>query len=280
MNIDPVTNLEEAAQAANIESIKEMMDGFDPAALLPDLSTVFGRVELICRIAVVIGPVILLLMGLSYLFLSPKEANHYFGYKCYFGMGSVQAWRFTQRFAGIVLGSLGLILTVAMTIVSFGFPGMEIPQMVWRAVVCLFWQAILSLIALETVNLTAMYLFDRKGVLRKQKKEEKRSGAAEPETAEEAEAYREEYSEEAYAQEGYGEEEYSQESYPEGEYAEEAYSQEEYPQTGEPQEEVPQAEYGGDYAADLQEQAPEGIPAGQEEPDPSYPQDSEETYPQ
>ena len=75
----------------NIDSIKEIMDGFDPAALLPDLSSVFGKIELLCRIAVVIGPIILLVMGLSYLCFAPKEANHYFGYKCYFGMGSVQA---------------------------------------------------------------------------------------------------------------------------------------------------------------------------------------------
>ena len=81
----------------SIESIKEIMDAFDPAAILPDLTTLFGKLELVCRIAVLVGPIALLIMGLAYLFLSPKEANHYCGYRCYFGMGSVQAWRFTQQ---------------------------------------------------------------------------------------------------------------------------------------------------------------------------------------
>ena len=154
----------------NIDSIKEIMDGIDPAALLPDLTTIFGRIELLCRIAVMIGPIVLLVMGLSYLLFAPKEANHYFGYKCYFGMGSVQAWRFTQRFSGIILTAVGLILTGAMFFLSTGFHAMPVPDMVWRSVVCLFWEAIAAILAFESVNLTAMLLFDRKGVLRKQKK--------------------------------------------------------------------------------------------------------------
>ena len=95
----------------DIASIKSVMDGFDPASLLPDLSKVFGSLVGVCRVAVMIGPVIALILGLAYLFLAPKEANYYFGYRCYFGMGSVRAWRFTQRIAGMILGGLGLILT-------------------------------------------------------------------------------------------------------------------------------------------------------------------------
>ena len=154
----------------NIDSIKEIMDGFDPGALLPDLSTLFGRVELICRIAVLIGPIILLAMGITYLLLSPKEANHYFGYRCYYGMGSVQAWRFTQRLAGIVLGVLGLILTAAMFFLSGSFRGMEVMAMVTKAVICLTWQAGLSALALISINLTAFFLFDRKGEVRSKNK--------------------------------------------------------------------------------------------------------------
>ena len=55
----------ETTPALSIDSIKELMDGFDPAALLPELDTVFGKLELVCRIAVMIGPVLLLLLGLS-----------------------------------------------------------------------------------------------------------------------------------------------------------------------------------------------------------------------
>ena len=154
----------------SIDSIKEIMDGFDPASILPDLTTLFGKLELVCRIAVLIGPTVLVCLGLAYLFLSPKEANHYFGYRCYFGMGSVQAWRFTQRISGAVLGLLGLILGLVMFFVSSGFGAMEVNAMVWRAVSCLLWEAGLSLLATLGINTTAMVLFDRNGEYRGKKK--------------------------------------------------------------------------------------------------------------
>ena len=161
----------EATEAAiDIESIKDMMDAFDPASLLPDLSGLFGSLETVCRVAVMIGPVVLLVMGLLYLFLAPKEANYYFGYRTYFGMGSVHAWRFTQRLAGIVLSGLGLILTVVMYVICSGFGKMELMDMVWKAVNCLVWEAILALLANVAITAAAAFRFDRKGQYRSAKK--------------------------------------------------------------------------------------------------------------
>lgn len=157
----------EPALDLDIDSIKEIMDAFDPAALLPELSQIFGSLASVCRFAVMIGPVVLLILGLAYLFLSPKEANYYFGYRCYFGMGSVRAWRFTQRLAGVVLGGLGLILTIIMYVISSGFAAMEVTDMVWKAVDCLIWQAVLALLATIAINLTAALRFDRRGEYRK-----------------------------------------------------------------------------------------------------------------
>ena len=102
-----------------IDDFKALMDGFDPASLLPELDTLIGKLALVARIAVLIGPVMLLVMGLLYFFASPKEANYHFGYRCYYGMGSVQAWQFTQHLAGIVWGALGLILGIVMLVVKF-----------------------------------------------------------------------------------------------------------------------------------------------------------------
>ena len=155
----------------DLGSIKDMMDAFDPASLLPELSDVFGSLSTICRFAVMPGPIVLLVLGRAYLSLSPKEANYYFGYRCYYGMGSVQAWRFTQRLAGVVFGGLGLILTIIMLLISGGFAKMEVTDMVWRAADCLIWQAILAVLATIGINLTAAMRFDRKGEYRKKNKQ-------------------------------------------------------------------------------------------------------------
>ena len=80
-----------------------------------------------------------------------------------FGMGSVEAWRFTQRLAGVVLGGLGLILSIVMLIVCISFRGQEIMPMVENAVTALIWQAVLTLVGCLGVNITAMILFDSNG---------------------------------------------------------------------------------------------------------------------
>ena len=173
MSTDPTQILDPTAAteaALDIESIKEIMDAFDPATLLPELGDIFSLVTGICRIAVMVAPVILLVLGVAYLLFSPKEANYYFGYRCYFGMGSVEAWRFTQRLAGAVLGCLGLILTGVMLVISMGFPGMEAMDMVWKAFWCLIWQGILALLANAGIWLAAFLRYDAKGNLRKKQK--------------------------------------------------------------------------------------------------------------
>ena len=160
----------ETTASFSIDSIKELMDGFDPAALLPELDTIFGKIELVCRIAVMVGPVLLIALGLTYLLLSPKEANHHLGYRCYFGMGSVQAWRFTQKFSGVVLGSLGLILTAVMVFMMMSFRGMEVQAMLWRAVKCLIWEAALALLANLAIQAAAFFLFDANGDYRSKRR--------------------------------------------------------------------------------------------------------------
>jgi len=170
MSTDPTTVLDPTAAtevALDIDSIKEIMDAFDPASLLPELGDIFSIITTVCRIAVMVGPIILLVLGLSYLFFSPKEANYYFGYRCYFGMGSVEAWRFTQRLAGALLGGLGLVLTGVMLFLSSGFGSMDPMEMVWKAFWCLVWQGILALLANLAVWAAAAIRFDARGNLRK-----------------------------------------------------------------------------------------------------------------
>ena len=49
----------------SIENLKSLMDGFDPASLLPEAGAVLEFLTLAARIAVVAGPVLLLLAGLA-----------------------------------------------------------------------------------------------------------------------------------------------------------------------------------------------------------------------
>lgn len=150
----------------SFEDIKVLMDNFDPASLLPDLTSVVGVVESLTRLAVVAGPIVLLVLGILYLFLSPKEANYHFGYRCFFGMGSPEAWCFTQRFAGIVWAALGLILTVVMVLITGGFEGKAVMDIVSAGLKCLLWEVGLAAVSSLIINLVVMFRYDRNGLLR------------------------------------------------------------------------------------------------------------------
>ena len=154
----------------SIENFKGLMDGFDPAALLPNLDSVLSSLVPIARVAVLVGPVAMLVMGLIYLFLSPKEANYYLGYRCYYGMGSVEAWRFTQRLAGIVWSALGLVMGIAMLVISGSFATLETMELLWRTVYCVAAEGVLVLLAWIGVNTAVTARYDSRGDLRKQKK--------------------------------------------------------------------------------------------------------------
>ena len=150
----------------SFEDIKVLMDNFDPASLLPDLSSMPGIVATLTRLAVIVGPIVLLVMGILYYFLSPKEANYHFGYRCYFGMGSEEAWRFTQRLAGIVWAALGLVLTLVMLIISGSYGEKTISEIIASGLTCLIWEIGLAAVSCLAINITAMIRYDRKGLRR------------------------------------------------------------------------------------------------------------------
>lgn len=135
-------------------------------ALLPDLSTVIGWIELIARIAVMAGPILMLGFGLIYLLIPPKEANYGLGYRFWWGMSSLEAWKFTQRIAGMVWSALGAVLTIVMAIVCSGFRKMETMDMVWRAGICLIWELVIIVVACLAINVVVMIKFDKDGFRR------------------------------------------------------------------------------------------------------------------
>ena len=155
----------------NIEDLKTLMDDFDPATLLPELDALTANLAPVMRIAVLAGPLVLLVLGLLYLLVPPKEANHYFGYRTWFGMGSVDAWRFTQRLAGALWGVLGLVLTVVMWLRAGAFAELEVMDLLHSAGKCLLWEAVLVAVSVLTVNIWAAVRFDSKGERRKAKKQ-------------------------------------------------------------------------------------------------------------
>lgn len=150
-----------------IDQLKGLLDGFDPTAFLPDLSGMSGWVELMMRLSVLVGPLVMLAFGLVYFLTPTPEANYDLGYRTHRGMASVESWRFTQLVAGGIWTVTGLVLTIVMGVQSSGFRDMEMMDMTFAAIRLLLWQAGVVAVCYGVIWLLVIIFFDRKGVARR-----------------------------------------------------------------------------------------------------------------
>ena len=149
-----------------MDKLALLVTDFDMANFIPKLDSVIGWVELAARVAVMAGPILLLILGAVYFFIPPKEANHSLGYRFYWGMGSVEAWQFTQKLAGIVWSILGFVLCIIMTVQSGKFQGMEADAMAYLAMKYLLVELVCVVVSILLINLTVFVCFNHKGILR------------------------------------------------------------------------------------------------------------------
>ena len=146
-----------------IENIKQLMDGLDIAALLPDIMDIMNGIALLAQIALFLVPLILLGLGLYYFLLSPKEANFTTGYRCYYGMGSEEAWRFTQRLAGVIWTLAGITMTLGVVLLRYRFAALDLSQLMWTAIFCLLLQGAIVLVLRALIHFIVLLRYDRKG---------------------------------------------------------------------------------------------------------------------
>ena len=149
-----------------MEALKEL-GNIDLGALMPDLSTLLGWVELVLRLCVMAAPLLLLGFGLVFLLAPPKEANYGLGYRFWWGMSSLQAWQYTQRIAGMIWAGLGALLTIVMALLCTGLRDLEPMDMAWRAGVYMLWEIGLTVAACVAIDVLVIVRFDKDGYLRK-----------------------------------------------------------------------------------------------------------------
>ena len=149
---------------------KDLLGGLDLNTLLedmlPELSPLLDKTAGLARILMLAGPFVILAMGLYYFLSAPKEANHRSGYRCYWGMGSVEAWRYTQKLAGAIWCLLGLALAVWMAIAGAKMAGMDMMDAMLKMAVYIFWQAMALLLSRIVIHFLVFLRYDAKGVRR------------------------------------------------------------------------------------------------------------------
>lgn len=146
-----------------MEKITELLNTFSLEKYIPKLDTLMGWVQWLVSLAVRVGPICILVLGLIYLLIPPKEANRKAGFRTYFGMGSVIAWNVTQRLAGIVMTITGLILTIIAYKRIGEFASYDMMTMANAALKMVKSQVICALVIYVFMFLLTAVLFNRKG---------------------------------------------------------------------------------------------------------------------
>ena len=149
-----------------MEALKSAFENMDFSALVPDLGTVLGWVELLLRICVMLGPILVLGFGLLFLLAPPKEANYGLGFRCWWGMASLAAWQFTQRLAGMVWSALGAVMTIVMALLCMVLENADPMEMAVQAGIYILWELGFIVLSVICINVVVIIMFDKDGYRR------------------------------------------------------------------------------------------------------------------
>lgn len=146
-----------------MEAITGLLEGFDFTKLLPKIGQLMSSVRFWTVLLMYVGPLVLLGFGLWYYLKPVSSPSRKTGFRTYFGMGSIEAWLFTQKLAGMVWTGLGGVMTLISVIVSLSGRGEDTMSIVSGAVVWMIWQVVLTLLSYAAIYLIVFFNFDKEG---------------------------------------------------------------------------------------------------------------------
>lgn len=157
-----------------MDALSSLLKDFDIGKYLPEMDSLLGKIDLFCRICVLIVPALVFLLGLKFL-IWPAKGPKGLGYRNFYVTGSIKAWQYTQRFAGICWSVIGAGLLIGALLLFKKFPEKEQME-VFRS--CLIYMAVevgLVLLSRWVINIRTMIAFNIKGRMRPKYKEKVRA---------------------------------------------------------------------------------------------------------
>ena len=145
------------------EALKNLLNGFDLGALVPHVEDILSIVAPTAKVLMLLGPFVMLAFGLYCLMIAPKEATYLAGYRFRWGMGSVMAWRFMQRFAGVIFTILGLGSAVYMALHTRHVDELALMDLLMLSIYYSILQAGVALVGCLLTNLAVLMRYDLKG---------------------------------------------------------------------------------------------------------------------
>ena len=153
-----------------MDGILSFLQDFDLNKILPEMGDFLGSLQFLLWVFLLICPILLVILGVLYFFAAPKEANHAFGFRTYFTMGSVEVWRFTQRLAGLCWMCLGGVLLVIAIITGVISGNKEVADMAVSVIWFVAIEFVLVLAAWIGIQSVVLMAYDKDGKRNQNKK--------------------------------------------------------------------------------------------------------------
>ena len=112
-----------------METITGLLDGFDFTKFLPKLGQLISSLRFWTVVLMYVGPLMLLGVGLWYYLRPEPEPNNKRGFRIRAAMGSLEAWQFTQKLAGVIwtlVGGASAAISILISLLCIGASTMSL----------------------------------------------------------------------------------------------------------------------------------------------------------
>ena len=146
-----------------MDGILSLIKSFDIDNILPPLGQFLGSIKFWMVVLTLVGPLLMLALGLMYYYKPPKEANYSWGFRTYVTMGSVEVWQYTQKLAGkwwMFLGGAMAAISLVLGVILCFFNAEVV--VVFAAIIVTV-EVLLVIGSWIAINLIVLKSFDKDG---------------------------------------------------------------------------------------------------------------------
>lgn len=146
-----------------MSDILSLLQDFDVANFLPAPDQYVAGLSWWARLIVLAAPLLLLVLGLIYRYRPLDGPQRRLSFRTFHPAGSIEAWRFAQRTAGVGYTLVGGALSVVVLVVSLFFNGRKAMTMANIVLVCMILELIIIVALQIAINILVMKAYDKDG---------------------------------------------------------------------------------------------------------------------
>ena len=147
--------------------LSSLMQGFELENFLPGMSSYLGGFIFWMFFLMLIGPVVMILLGVLYRFYPRQELNHKLGFRLHHKITAANVWAYTQNLAGMAYMLVGGVLAGLSIVIGTVLAIISVYALVVGALIIVIIETLLTAALWLGINMVVDDIFDDRGQQRK-----------------------------------------------------------------------------------------------------------------